>query len=98
GLSMNNINNASGFLSGNIKFNGSLQNPNINGKLSFNKTAMTVTYLNSYFTIDQESIVVDNKGLSFDTFTIKDSAGNTIMIDGMAATTNFRNYEFDLRV
>jgi len=98
GLSMNNISNASGYLSGNIKFNGSLQNPNINGKLNFNKTAMTVTYLNSYFTIDQESIVVDNKGLSFDTFTIKDSAGNAIVIDGMAASSNFRNYNFDLRV
>jgi len=96
GLSMNSITGASGYLSGNIKFDGSLQDPNINGELSFNKTAMTVTYLNSYFTIDQEKIVVNNEGLRFDTFTIKDSAGNSIIIDGIAATSNFRNYKFDL--
>ena len=98
GLTMNNISNASGFLSGNIKFNGSLKQPNILGQLNFNNAAMTVTYLNSYFRIDQESIVVNNEGFSFDTFTIKDSAGNSIVIDGIAATNNFSNYQFDLHV
>ena len=99
GLTMNNIAGASGYLSGNIKFNGSLQEPNIDGRLNFNNVAMTVTYLNSYFRIDQESVVVvNNRGISFDTFTIKDSAGNTIVIDGIAATSNFKNFEFDLGV
>jgi hypothetical protein len=98
GLSMNNISGASGYLSGNIKFNGSLKDPNIDGRLSFNRAAMTVTFLNSYFAIDQESIVVNNEGLRFDTFTIKDSAGNSIIVDGIAATSNFQNYEFDLNV
>ncbi len=98
GLSMNNITNASGYLSGHVKFNGSLQQPNIDGELGFNKTAMNVTFLGSYFSIDQEKVVVNNQGLRFDTFTIKDSAGNSIIIDGVAATDNFRNYKFDLDV
>ena len=98
GLSMNNISNASGYLSGKVKFNGSLQKPNIDGELNFNKAAMNVTYLNSYFTIDQDKIVVNNEGLRFDTFSIKDSAGNAIVIDGIAATSNFINFKFDLDV
>ena len=98
GLSMNSISNASGYLSGNVRFNGSLQQPNINGELNFNKTGMLVTYLNSYFTVDQEKIVVNNDGLRFDTFTIRDSVGNAIVIDGVAATDNFKNYQFNLNV
>jgi hypothetical protein len=53
GLSLNNISNASGYLDGKIKFNGSLQEPNIDGELNFNKAKMMVNYLNSTFTIDQ---------------------------------------------
>jgi hypothetical protein len=98
GLSMNNISNATGYLSGNVRFNGSLQQPNINGELNFNKTGMLVNYLNSYFTIDQEKLVVNNDGLRFDTFTIKDSVGNSLVIDGIAASSNFTNYQFNLNV
>jgi hypothetical protein len=98
GLSMNSISNTSGYLSGNIKFNGSLQEPRIDGELNFNKTAMTVTYLNSHFSIDQEKIAVNNEGIRFNTFTIRDSAGNSIIIDGIAETSDFSKYAFDLDV
>jgi hypothetical protein len=56
---------------------------------------MNVTYLNSYFTIDQDKIVVNNEGLRFDTFSIKDSAGNAIVIDGIACHQQF--YKFQIR-
>jgi hypothetical protein len=98
GLTANSINSATGYLSGNIRFNGSLQQPNVNGELNFNRTRMLVTYLNSYFTVDQEKITVNNDGLRFDTFTIKDSVGNAIVIDGVATSNNFRNYQFNLNV
>ncbi len=98
GASMGSINGAAGFLSGNVKLNGTLKEPNIIGELDFNKAGMNVVMLNSYFTIDQEKLIVNNEGLQFNTFTIKDSAGNSIVIDGMAATNNFTNYRFDLDV
>jgi hypothetical protein len=98
GLTMNSISNTSGYLSGNIKFNGSLQEPRIDGELNFNKTAMVVTYLNSHFSIDQEKIMVNNEGIRFNTFTIRDSAGNSIIIDGIAETSDFSKYAFDLNV
>jgi hypothetical protein len=54
--------------------------------------------LNSYFTIDQEKIKVNKEGLTFDHFEIKDSAQNSLRINGLAATTNFTNYKFNLDI
>lgn len=98
GLSQGAIRDASGTLSGRFVFNGTVADPNIDGNLVFNKAAMNIAMLNSKFTIDDERILVDNKGISLSTFTVKDELGNTIVIDGTAATTNFMNYRFNLNI
>src|SRR5690606_28842197 len=54
--------------------------------------------LNSYFSIDQEKIRFDRTGIHFDQFEIKDSAQNTLVVDGLAATQNFVNYNFDMDI
>jgi hypothetical protein len=54
--------------------------------------------LGSYFTIDDETIRVNNKGINFDTFTIRDSANNALVINGLAGTSNFINYNLGLTV
>lgn len=96
GASMGMIRNASGYLSGNVKVNGAVAAPKILGGIAFNQTAFTVSMLNSEFKIDNETIKVDNQGIKFDSFTVKDSANNTLALDGAAYTTNFMNYKFDL--
>ncbi|HEY0679656.1 MAG TPA: translocation/assembly module TamB domain-containing protein, partial [Chitinophagaceae bacterium] len=98
GASMGAIKDASGIVSGKFNFNGTMKDPNIDGSLLFDKAAMNVTMLNSKFTIDQERLQVDNSGITFNTFTLKDETGNAIVIDGLAATSNFMNYRFDLAV
>jgi hypothetical protein len=98
GVSNGALKDASGTVSGRFDLNGTMKDPNINGELVFNQAAMNVTMLNSKFTIDQERLRVNNQGLTFDTFTIKDETGNAIVINGTAATTNFTNYKFDLAV
>ncbi|CAN5200985.1 translocation/assembly module TamB domain-containing protein [soil metagenome] len=98
GASMNAITNASGSLNGKIHVQGTLDNPNIDGTLNFDKTAFNVTMINSYFKVDNETIFVDNQGLLFDTFIIKDSADNELMIDGHIYTSNYFDYKFGLWV
>ena len=46
--------------------------------------------------IDQDAINFDEKGIHFDNFKIKDSAGQTFTINGDALTNNFVNYKFGL--
>jgi translocation and assembly module TamB len=99
GPSMGAIRNAKGFLSGNIKIGGTAASPDIDGRINFNQTSVVVSQLNSEFKIDDEALIaVDNTGLKFDTFTIRDSANNRVVINGMAYTKNFFNYNFDLTV
>jgi hypothetical protein len=92
------IRDATGSLNGKFDVTGTLARPIVRGDLNFNKTGFNFSMLNSYFTVDQEKIRVNEEGLTFDRFEIKDSAQNSLRIDGLAATTNFTNYTFDLDV
>ncbi|HEX6182175.1 MAG TPA: translocation/assembly module TamB domain-containing protein [Chitinophagaceae bacterium] len=99
GISNGALKDGSGILTGRVALNGTMKEPNIDGKLQFDKASMNVTMLNSKFTIDQEQlVVVNNEGILFNTFSVRDETGNAITIDGIAGTTNFMNYKFDLDV
>jgi hypothetical protein len=73
-----------------------VQTPKLTGDINFNKTRFKLGPLNSYFAIDQEKISFSPAGIAFNDFTIIDSAGNKATIDGMARSSDFRHYNFDL--
>ena len=99
GFTKGGIKNARGNLYGKIALNGSLQEPNIDGRINFNNTAFTASALNNVFKVDKEAIaIVNNEGIKLSTFTIRDTADNAIVIDGMLNTTNFYDYVFDLTI
>lgn len=90
------ITNASGTLNGKLAVTGTLSQPQVNGDINFNKTRFNFTMLGNYFSIDQEKIAFNKDGIHFDTFTIADSANNKAVLDGMAYTSDFQHYKFDL--
>ncbi len=92
------IRDASGFVNGAFAITGNTDHPVVNGDLLFNKAAFNLSMLNNMFTIDQEKISVSNQGIIFDRFEIRDSASNALMLDGTAATSNFLNYIFNLKI
>ena len=97
GLTMGAIRNGKGYLNGNVKIGNKPTSPDIDGQLGFNETSMVINMLNSEFKIDNEQIIaVENKGLRFNSFTIRDSSENRLTINGVANTTNYLNYTFDL--
>ena len=98
GLSMGNLRNASGDITGKLKVAGTLDAPAIRGDLNFNKAAFNIAKLNSYYTIDNEKLSFTAEGIHFDTFTLVDTAGNKAVIDGSVYTTNYRDYRFGLDV
>ncbi len=92
------LRNTKGFLTGKFKVTGSADAPKINGDILFNQAGLNIATLNSYFNIDNEKIIFNDSGIGFNHFEVKDSLGNTLSINGIAATKNFINYNFDLDI
>jgi translocation and assembly module TamB len=89
---------ARGSVNGKLGVTGTLSRPVVNGDLVFNQAGFNFKMLNSYFTIDQERIRFDERGIQFNGFEIKDSAQNPLIVNGTVATTNFTNYNFNLSI
>lgn len=98
GATMGAIKNASGSITGKADVSGSFTKLNIDGGLNFKQTKFNLSMLNSYFSIEDETVAVNNEGIRFDSFTIEDSAKHKAVIDGMVYTTDFSKYKFDLTV
>jgi len=92
------IRNTSGALNGSIAIRGSVKQPQLNGDLIFNKSSFALSMLGSQFHLDDQKITVTNDGLSFSDFTVKDSSGNALTLNGNIATSNFINYQFNLKL
>ncbi len=99
GFTKGSLKNGRGFLYGKIALNGSLKNPNIDGKIYFNNTAFNVSAFNNVFKIDKASIaIINNKGIQFNNFIIRDTANNSLAMEGAINTTDFLNYNFNLSI
>jgi hypothetical protein len=98
GATMGAIKDANGRVTGQFDVAGSFAKLNIDGGLNFKQTNFTLSMLNSYFHIEDETIAVNNEGIRFDKFIIEDSAKNKATVDGMVYTTDFAKYRFDLSV
>ncbi len=90
------ITDASGQVNGKLAITGTLDKPQVDGDINFNKTRFNMTMLGSYFSIDQEKIAFNKEGIHFDTFTIADSAGNKAVLDGWTRTSDYQHYNLDL--
>lgn len=92
------LRNTTGTINGNLSVKGTVDQPNVRGEVTFNRTGFILSYLNSYFTLRNERIRFDEQGINFDQFTIRDSARNDAVIDGYVYTKTFRDYKFGLQV
>jgi hypothetical protein len=99
GFTKGSLKNTRGFLYGKIAMNGSLEDRNIDGKIHFDNTAFNASALNNVFKVDKEAIaIINNKGIELNTFTIRDTANNALVIDGAINTPDFFNYSFNLKI
>ena len=97
-LSDGQIRNGTGTITGNLSAKGALSAPQILGDLKFNNAGMNIAKLNSYFRIEDETLSITDEGMRLNTFTIRDSLGQPITLDGMVYTKDFQDYAFDLDV
>ncbi len=97
-LSMGQIKNGSGTITGQFDIKGSTSAPKVLGDLKFNQAAFTATYVNSYFRMPNETISFDNEGIKFNNFTIIDSLNRRATINGGVLTTDFKDYKFNMDI
>lgn len=91
-----NVTDMSGYMSGNVTFRGTLDEPELRGKLHFEKAAGRVTAINNYLQLPSEDIIMDESGLRLNQFVIADSSGNEAVINGRVATEDYSEYKLDL--
>jgi autotransporter translocation and assembly factor TamB len=92
------IKEGSGYLSGQFKITGTPADPNVNGNLKFNDVAFRVTQLNSYFKSINETVAINDRGITLANFMVQDEESNILNINGYVATTDFKDYGFNLTV
>jgi len=98
GALANVLQNASGSVRGTVSIGGSVRNPQISGPLRFDNASFALRILGSQFRVDGEQLQVTEEGFLFRDFLVRDSANNTMLLNGYVRTPNFVNYEFDLDV
>lgn len=97
-LSQDQILDAAGYLSGSITANGTTNDPKYQGEIQFHETSFVPAQLSTKYLLSDENISVDNAGLYFDRFTLRDTENNTFTIDGTVGTESYLNPTFDLNL
>ncbi|MER2997546.1 translocation/assembly module TamB domain-containing protein [Pontibacter populi] len=90
------IKNMDGSANGNLRITGTLDDPNILGTLNFNQAQFTITQLGSLYKLQNERMVFNESGISLPDFTLTDSLGNTLELNGNIFTQNYTEYRYDL--
>ncbi|MBB6611695.1 translocation/assembly module TamB domain-containing protein [Pontibacter sp. Tf4] len=90
------IDDLGGNATGNLRITGTLADPNILGDLSFNQAQFTITQLGSLYRLQNERMVFNESGISLPDFTLTDSLGNTLEINGNLLTQNYTDFRLDL--
>lgn len=98
GFSMNQLRDAKGFISGNLKVSGTTKDPNIIGVLKFNDAGFGVTQLNSTFQNMNDEIAFTQRGIEFNSFKINDTDGNALTINGAVLTKTYQDFNFGLNI
>ncbi|MBT1701765.1 translocation/assembly module TamB domain-containing protein [Chryseosolibacter indicus] len=95
-LTMGQLKDLKGFLTGDIKIEGTPQAPKINGSLNLRDMSFYSTYVKTAFSLKNETIGLTPQGISFDSFELQDERKNTAVLDGMIQTTDYKNFAFNL--
>lgn len=92
------IEKSGGSLAGNFEVNGPLNDLNYKGDLVFNEAQFKLKLLNNLFKLNDEKIKLSKNTISFNNFTVKDTDGNSLSVNGKVNTEELSNPKFDLKL
>lgn len=85
-----------GYLMGQFTIKGTLDKPTVRGNLYFDSTVITPTISGEALDVSKDRIAFDEDGFNFSEFTLRDSAGNKLIIDGNVFTKDYHKFAFDM--
>ncbi|WP_181307451.1 translocation/assembly module TamB [Rufibacter sp. XAAS-G3-1] len=91
------VKNMGGNLLGSVAIRGTVDAPSMVGDLQFRDATFNVAMLNSTFRVADERLSINNQGIQFNEFEMLDSLNNRATVNGAILTSNFLDYQFDLR-
>jgi hypothetical protein len=97
-LSFGQLQNVKGTATGTLKVSGTFEKPTIRGSMNFREASFKSTYLNSNFTLNNETITFNEQGISLKNFTIYDNKKNDAVLDGTILTEAYKEFRFNLRL
>ena len=97
-FTQDNLTRSSGTLTGPVTITGAASNPVWNGELNFNGVQTTAAKFGTFLKIDGQKITLQYPTISFNNFTVLDSTGNPLKINGTLTQDNQKNFISDLLV
>lgn len=97
-LSFGQLRKVEGRATGTLRITGTFAEPKIRGKITFEDASFRSTYLNSEFTLRNETITFNEQGIRLNNFTITDAKKNDAVLDGTILTDAYRDFRFNLRL
>jgi hypothetical protein len=85
-----------GSLIGKLTIQGTVDKPTIRGNLYFDSAVITPTISGEALDVSKDRIAFDEDGFNFSEFTLRDSAGNKLILDGNVFTKDYHSFGFDI--
>ena len=92
------VSQMSGAIDGELEINGTLDDPDPQGYITFKNSKFNITKLNFATTLENESLRFDKRGIHFDEFVILDDEKDELILNGSLLTKNLKDFAFDLHV
>ncbi len=89
------VSNVKGAVSANLKLSGSPSKPELNGTVSLDNTGITVNYLKTAYTVN-DNLTVSNSVIKIDKMILKDIRGGTGEANGTVDLNNISNPTLDI--
>jgi len=86
-----------GFGNGKIAVTGSLQQPEIQGRLAIKNGGCKIDYLNTYYSFSP-TVLVDTKTISFENMMLTDTLGNKAFVEGVIHHDKLKDFNLDLKL
>jgi hypothetical protein len=86
-----------GIASGNLNITGNTSEPVLNGDLKFQKTAFTISYLNTRYNFT-DHIKIINNNIFFSNIKLIDIYGNFAYLNGIIQSNYLRDFNFNLKI
>ncbi len=97
-FSFGQISGLNGKFEGEVTINGTVENPEIEGYMGFEKTIFKINKINFQAKLNSEKISISNKGIHFKDFVIEDSQSKNLTVNGDIFTDYRTDYTYNLHI